>query len=68
MRSRGRRSPLWAKLLVALGALIMVAGVGAIIVVKIGLSQVNHAIPTENLLGEMAAKPPIFRPPTIASI
>ena len=57
--SRDRRSPLWAKLLVVLGALIMVAGIGAIIVVKIGLSQVSHAIPTENLLGEMAAKPAV---------
>ena len=37
----------------------MVAGIGAIIVVKIGLSQVSHAIPTENLLGEMAAKPAV---------
>jgi len=57
--SRERRSPLWAKLLIVLGALIMVAGIGAIIVVKIGLSQVSHAIPTENLLGEMAAKPAV---------
>ncbi len=56
---RDRRSPLWAKLLVVLGGLIMVAGIGAIIVVKIGLSQVSHAIPTENLLGEMAAKPAV---------
>ena len=58
-RSGDRRSPLWAKLLIALGALIMVASIGAIIVVKIGLSQVSHAIPTENLLGEMAAKPAV---------
>jgi LCP family protein required for cell wall assembly len=46
-------------MLITLGALIMVAGIGAIIVVKIGLSQVSHAIPTENLLGEMAAKPAV---------
>ncbi len=59
IRSRDRRSPLWAKLLVALGALVMVAGIGAIIVVKIGLNQVSHAIPTENLLGEVAAKPAV---------
>lgn len=57
--SRGRRGPPWAKLLVALGTLIMVVGIGAIIVVKIGLSQVSQAIPTENLLGEMAAKPAV---------
>jgi polyisoprenyl-teichoic acid--peptidoglycan teichoic acid transferase len=56
-RPSHRRSPMWAKLFVAFGALIMIAGVGAIVVVKIGLNQVNHAIPTENLLGEMAAKP-----------
>jgi LCP family protein required for cell wall assembly len=58
-RSTDHRSPLWARMLITLGALIMVAGIGAIIVVKIGLSQVSHAIPTENLLGEMAAKPAV---------
>ncbi len=37
----------------------MIVGIGAIIVVKIGLNQVSHAIPTENLLGELAAKPAV---------
>jgi LCP family protein required for cell wall assembly len=59
VRTTGRRSPLWAKLFIAIGALIMIVGIGAIIVVKIGLNQVSHAIPTENLLGELAAKPAV---------
>jgi polyisoprenyl-teichoic acid--peptidoglycan teichoic acid transferase len=57
VRTSDHRNPLWAKLFIAIGALIMIAGIGAIIVVKIGLNQVSHAIPTANLLGEMAARP-----------
>ena len=56
-RPHHRRSPMWATLFIAFGALIMVAAIGAMVVVKIGLNQVNHAIPSENLLGEMVAKP-----------
>jgi polyisoprenyl-teichoic acid--peptidoglycan teichoic acid transferase len=59
VQTTGRRSPIWAKLFIAIGALIMIVGIGAIIVVKIGLNQVSHAIPTENLLGELAAKPAV---------
>ena len=58
-QTTGRRSPLWAKLFIAIGALIMIVGIGAIVVVKIGVNQVSHAIPTENLLGELAAKPAV---------
>ena len=59
VRTIGRRSPLWAKLFIAIGALTMIVGIGAIIVVKIGLNPGRHAIPTENLLGELAAKPAV---------
>ncbi|HEU0240962.1 MAG TPA: LCP family protein [Micromonosporaceae bacterium] len=49
------RSPLWAKLLVVLGALVLVGGVGAMGVVKLELHQIDHAVTKENLLGSVAA-------------
>jgi LCP family protein required for cell wall assembly len=52
-----RHGPIWARLLIGLGALIMIVSVGAMIIVKLGLTEIDHAIPTENLLGDMAAKP-----------
>jgi LCP family protein required for cell wall assembly len=50
-----RRSPVWAKVLVGLGALILVAGLGAIAVVNLELRQIDHSIKKENLLGTAAA-------------
>ncbi|HKE65976.1 MAG TPA: LCP family protein [Micromonosporaceae bacterium] len=49
------RSPLWAKLLVVLGALVLVGGVGAMAAVKLELHQIDHAVTKENLLGSVAA-------------
>ena len=50
-----RRSPLWAKLLVGFGALVMVAGLGAMGAVKLELRQIDHSVTKENLLGTVAA-------------
>jgi polyisoprenyl-teichoic acid--peptidoglycan teichoic acid transferase len=54
-KDRRPRSPLWAKLMVGLGALVMVAGLGGIALVKIGVHQIGHSLTQENLLGGAAA-------------
>jgi polyisoprenyl-teichoic acid--peptidoglycan teichoic acid transferase len=50
-----RRSPLWAKLLVGVGAVVMVFGLGTIALVKVGVHQIGHSLTQENLLGGAAA-------------
>lgn len=49
--SRRRRDPLWARLLVVFGALLMVASGGAIIGAKILIGQYTNGIPQRPLLG-----------------
>jgi polyisoprenyl-teichoic acid--peptidoglycan teichoic acid transferase len=52
---RRRRSPLWAKLMVGVGAVVMVLGLGAIALVQFGVHQIGHSLTQENLLGNAAA-------------
>jgi LCP family protein required for cell wall assembly len=54
-KARRRRSPLWAKLMVGVGAVVMLFGLGAIAVVKVGVHQIGHSLTQENLLGTAAA-------------
>ncbi len=54
-KRRRHRSPLWAKFLVGIGAIILVAGLGAITLVKIGVHEIDQALPQENLLGPAGA-------------
>ncbi len=51
-----RRSPLWARLLVVLGALLMVASGGTILGARILIGQYAQTIPQAPLLGNAAAK------------
>lgn len=52
---RKRKSPLWAKLLVTFGSVILVVAVVGGIGVNVLLSQVTKAIPTANLLGDQGS-------------
>jgi LCP family protein required for cell wall assembly len=56
-KPRRRRSPLWAKLLVTFGSLVLVASLGAIALIKAGVHQIDRAVTQENLLGGAAAAP-----------
>jgi LCP family protein required for cell wall assembly len=47
-----RRDPLWARLLVIFGALLMVGAGGAIVVEKVLIAQVNKNINQQDLLGD----------------
>jgi LCP family protein required for cell wall assembly len=47
-----RRSPRWARLLVTLGALLMVVSGGGLLAAKFIFDKVADAVPSENLLGE----------------
>jgi LCP family protein required for cell wall assembly len=54
-KSKRRRSPLWTKLVITLGVLIVFASTGTMVGVSTILGQVNSAIQTQNLLGDQAA-------------
>ena len=54
-KPKKRRSPLWTKLVMVLGSLLMVAGGGAIIVVNQALHTIDKAIPQQDLLGNQVA-------------
>jgi polyisoprenyl-teichoic acid--peptidoglycan teichoic acid transferase len=54
-KARRRRSPLWAKLMVGVGAVVMLFGLGSIALVKVGVHQIGHSLTQENLLGTAAA-------------
>src|SRR5207248_501079 len=47
----GHRDPLWAKLLIAAGALLVLASAGVLVVEKLVAHTVNSRIPQTNLLG-----------------
>ncbi|GIG64159.1 LCP family protein [Phytomonospora endophytica] len=53
-RQRKRRSPLWAKIMVVFGAILMVAGGGAFVAGKVAQDKVNEAVGQDDLLGEGA--------------
>src|SRR5262249_44516466 len=50
-----RRSPLWAKLSIALGILLILVGSGSFALFQATVTEINHAIPKANLLGSAAA-------------
>jgi len=51
----GPHDPLWAKILVGLGALLMMASGGLIVGGKILIQKINNSVNTENLLGADSA-------------
>jgi LCP family protein required for cell wall assembly len=53
---RRRRDPLWAKLLIALGALLMTGSGGVTVGVMVLLNQVRGSVEQDNLLGDDGAK------------
>lgn len=53
-RKRKRRSPLWAKIMVIFGAILMVAGAGAFVAGKVAQDKVNDAVGRDDLLGDGA--------------
>ena len=54
-KPKKRRSPLWTKLVIVLGSLLMVAGGGATILVDDAVHTINKAIPQKDLLGDQVA-------------
>ena len=54
-KARRRRSPLWAKVMVGVGAVVMLFGLGSIALVKVGVHQIGHSLTQEDLLGTAAA-------------
>ncbi len=50
-KKRKHRSPLWTKVLVVIGALVMVASVGTYAIVEAGLRAIDHSVTQANLLG-----------------
>lgn len=53
---RGRRDPLWAKLLVILGALMMMGSGVLIVIERVALAEADKSITQDNLLGPEAAQ------------
>jgi polyisoprenyl-teichoic acid--peptidoglycan teichoic acid transferase len=53
-RARRHRSPLWAKLLVVVGALVMVAALASIGLVNEGIHQIDKSVASAPLLGDAA--------------
>ena len=53
-----RRSPLWAKFAVGLGALLIVVAIGAYATLQAGLNQLNHSVTTAHLLAPNASTEP----------
>jgi LCP family protein required for cell wall assembly len=45
-----RRGPLWAKIVIGLGSLVILASVGAGVAVKVALNKVSNSIQTQDLL------------------
>jgi LCP family protein required for cell wall assembly len=54
VKPRKRRSPLWAKLSIGFGTLILIASLGAIGFLQAGLHTLNKSVRQENLLGNAA--------------
>ncbi len=50
-KSRKHRSPLWTKITIVLGALMLVATVGAYVAFQAGINELNHSVNTANLSG-----------------
>jgi LCP family protein required for cell wall assembly len=50
-KSAKRRSPLWARLTVAFGALLLIAGGGSVVGIKVLTSSATKSVDQENLLG-----------------
>ncbi len=57
-KTKKRRSPIWTKLVMVLGCLLVVAGGGAIILVDDAVHTINKAIPQKDLLGDQVATNP----------
>ena len=66
--STRRRSPLWARVLVAAGAALMFASAGIIVADRLFVVTVNAKIPRSNLLGTPAPAASAQPAPTHASI
>ncbi|GLZ76074.1 hypothetical protein Afil01_08810 [Actinorhabdospora filicis] len=66
-RHKPRKSPLWARILVAFGAVVFAASAGAVVYVKVMVDKVNNAVGQECLLAdcgsaEKAAENPLKGP------
>lgn len=48
-KAKKHRGPLWTKLLIAFGALLMVVSVGTYVTLEAGLNELNHAVNQGNL-------------------
>jgi polyisoprenyl-teichoic acid--peptidoglycan teichoic acid transferase len=55
-KSTGRKSPLWTKLVLSIGVLVVLGGAGGIVAMNYVLGQVNTAIAQTDLLGNDVAK------------
>jgi polyisoprenyl-teichoic acid--peptidoglycan teichoic acid transferase len=53
-KPRRRRSPLWTKLSIALGSVLLLASLGSIAFLQAGLHTLNKSVHQENLLGNAA--------------
>ncbi len=56
-REKRRKSPLWAKILLSLGVVLMIVSGGTFTVVKVAQSKVNDAIPDHKLVPEATSTP-----------
>jgi polyisoprenyl-teichoic acid--peptidoglycan teichoic acid transferase len=53
---RGRRDPLWAKLLVILGALLMMGSGVLIVIERVAIAEADRSVTQDNLLGNEGAQ------------
>jgi polyisoprenyl-teichoic acid--peptidoglycan teichoic acid transferase len=56
-RKTKAKSPLWAKIIIVLGVLILLASIGGYVAVKLVLNQVNNAVPQKSMLGDAGVGP-----------
>ncbi len=50
-KTKRKRSPLWAKVTVALGSVLLLASLGSIVFIQASLRTLNNSVRQENLLG-----------------
>jgi LCP family protein required for cell wall assembly len=53
--TKRRRSPIWTKVVLAIGVLGLLGSTGSLVTLQAGLDQVDRAVKQENLLGEPTA-------------
>jgi LCP family protein required for cell wall assembly len=56
---KSRKSPLWAKLLVTFGVLMLIASGGAMVAKKLIISKLNSVVQQQNLLGTAGNNKPV---------